>query len=67
MVFLIEAFVSRVGWRLPDIDLRSRAPKPKPVPAVVILEEPVEEVVVAPEESPGEKRRERFARAKEGR
>jgi hypothetical protein len=71
-VFLVEALVSRIGWRLPAIQLRWRyvsdSPAADPAPETVTPEAPeggeVEEV---PRPAASERRRARFARAKDGR
>jgi hypothetical protein len=65
LVFLFEALVSRVGWRLPEIDFASTAPRAKP--AVVAEEAPAVMVPAEETETAGERRRTRFARAKRGR
>jgi len=69
-VFLLEALVSRIGWRLPELELRRRLAVPSPAA------DPAPETAIAPrtpegEEVPrpaaSERRRTRFARAKDGR
>ncbi len=69
-VFLLEALVSRIGFRLPGIDLRrlvARAPREAVVPRAAPATAAVPEEEEALEPAANARRRIRFARAKDGR
>jgi von Willebrand factor type A domain len=70
-VFVVEALVSRIGWRLPEIDFRRLA---APSPRDTAAPPEVREAPYVPKEvdhvtvpAASERRRTRFARAKDGR
>jgi uncharacterized membrane protein len=66
-VFLLEALASRIGWRVPEIDFRrleARSPREAAAEPETVIALEVEEVLPP---AASERRKTRFARAKDGR